>query len=126
MSLAFFRATRSRRFAWLAIFALMLHTWLPLAAQAQGGTGTLQVCSMAGVKQIAVPADQIPAAPGQAMQHHMQCPVCAAASTAALPSLTQTLFFSALQATAPPLQALATLPSPNPILPSPRGPPCLS
>ena len=126
--LSLLHRTRVRRSSsWLAIFAIMLHALMPIAAQAHaaGSARMVELCSVAGVKKVTVSADQLPAAPSHPLQHQ-HCPVCAAAGAAALPTTLQQIFFSALQAAAPPSTRSLPPTATAFLLPASRGPPLAS
>lgn len=112
---------------WLAIFAMALHALLPGLAQAHAASGsqTVELCTVFGIKKVAVSADEAPTSPTQDT-HKNLCPLCALAGAAVLPSTTDQLFFSALQAAAPPAPLESHHTSGTLLLPASRGPPLVS
>ena len=117
----------TRFIAWIAILATVLHALMPAVAQAHSGSPErlVELCSAFGIKKVALGAEQTPVAPEQDA-HKSVCPVCAMACAVALPSSLAPLFFSALQAAAPPRFERTSHQSSPCLPPASRGPPLAS
>lgn len=115
-----------RAIAWLSMLAMVLNMLTPALAPGHAGASrVVELCSAAGIKTVSLSSEHTPIAPDEPA-HKNLCPMCLAAGAAVLPSYTASLFFSALQAAAPPATRAVFPPDTQCPLPASRGPPLLT